>query len=234
MQTLTSAYWAERTSSPSGWPATGPCASVENVYPMARLVAMNSVLNAASSANTDDRHVEQHHTGAYDERRLEKSDQHVRHDFAQHDLERRDRHREQALHSTTLDLTRDRQRCEDQHRHGQNGAHQSRHDIELACACRVVARVCTDFERHLPGIRNCTVVVQRRLQNIVQRTERGAARDRIGRVCRDQNRRMVTTTKRAFKAARHFDCEQHFARGQHAIELGLVVHLMRDFEVFGV
>ena len=47
-------------------------------------------------------------------------------DLAEHDLERRDRHRQQAFHRAALDLARDRQRGEDQHGHGEDGAEQAR------------------------------------------------------------------------------------------------------------
>ena len=92
---------------------------------------MNSVLSSASSSQAaQQRHAEQADADADDQRRLHEADDDVGDDLAQHDLDRRDRHGEQAFHGAALDLARDRERGEDQHGHGQDGADEPRHDVE--------------------------------------------------------------------------------------------------------
>ena len=93
-----------------------------------------------------DRHLEQHDAERDDQRRLDEADDDVGRDLAQHDLERLDRHGEQALHGAALHLARDGQRGEDQHGHGEDGAEQARHDVEAGDGGRIVAAVLADLE----------------------------------------------------------------------------------------
>ena len=101
-------------------------------------------------------------------------------------------------------------------------------------AGRVVAGVGADLERRRAAVGDGAVVAERERDDVVERAERRAGRHRIGGVGRDQQRRLVAAAQRALEAARNLDREQHLARGQHAVELGLVAHLPRDLEVFGV
>ena len=161
---------------------------------------MNSVLSAASSSQiAEDRHAEQHDADADDQRRLHEADHDVGHDLAEHDLDRRDRHRQQALHGAALDLARHRQRREDQHGHGEDGADQPRHDVELGHAGRVVARVLADFERRRPAsgtARSCGSAV---CSTWPSAPSAGAGGDRIGGVGGDQQRRPVAAAQRALE-----------------------------------
>ena len=97
-------------------------------------------LPTTGTPNSDD-------ADADDQRGLHEADDDIGHDLAEHDLDRRDRHRQQAFHGAALDLARHRQRGEDQHGHGEDGADQARHDVELGHAGRVVTRMGADFER---------------------------------------------------------------------------------------
>ena len=101
-------------------------------------------------------------------------------------------------------------------------------------AGRVVAGVGADLERRRAAVGDGAVVAERERDDVVQRGERRAGRHRIGGVGRHQQRRPVAAAQRALEAARNLDRKQHLARGQHAVELGLVAHLPRDLEVFGV
>ena len=93
--------------------------------PLLQLVLFGYAINTLSLIHicreqreiAHDRHAEHQHAGADDQRCLHKANQHIGRDLAEHDLERRDRHGEQALHGAALDLARHRQRREDQHGH---------------------------------------------------------------------------------------------------------------------
>jgi hypothetical protein len=50
----------------------------------------------------------------------------TKHDLADHDLDRLDRHGEQAFHSAAFDLPRHRKRGEHRHAHGQEHAEEPR------------------------------------------------------------------------------------------------------------
>jgi hypothetical protein len=112
--------------------------------------------------------------------------------------------------------------------------HQAGHDVELARSRRVVARVGADFERRRAIVGNGAIVAQRQCDEIVERAKRCRCRNRIGGIGRNKQRGFVGAPQCALKAARNFDCEQHFARSQDAVELGLVAHLPRNLEIFGV
>ena len=91
-----------------------------------------------------------------------------------------------------------------------------------------------DLERWRRAVRDRTVVLQRGLH---QRAERGHGRaggHRVGGVSGDQERGTVAATHRALEIGRNFDCEQHRARSEQVIELGLVLDDMGDVEICGV
>ena len=75
---------------------------------------------------------------------------------------------------------------------------------------------------------------ERGLRHLAERAERGTRRHRIGGIGRDQQRRMVAAPHRALEAARHLDAEQHLARQQQGVELGLGVDLLGEMEIGGV
>jgi hypothetical protein len=75
---------------------------------------------------------------------------------------------------------------------------------------------------------------ERGLHQARQRRERGARGHRVGRVGRHQNGRRLAAPHLALEVARDLDCEQHLARGQHAVELRLVADQLRHLEIFGV
>ena len=192
---------------------------------------MNSVLKRREQQQAaDDRHAEQADARADDQARLHESDDDVRHDLAEHDLDRRDRHRQQAFHGAALDLARHRERGEDQHRHRQDGADQARNDVEVGRARRVVARMRADLERRRAAVGNGAVVPERGRHQLAERGERGAGRHRIGGVRRDQQRRPLAAPQRALEAGRDLDREQHHAGRQQPVELRLVADLVRDLE----
>ena len=167
----------------------------------------------------DDRHAEQRDADADDQRRLHEADDDIGHDLAEHDLDRRDRHRQQAFHRAALDLARHRQRGEDQHGHGEDGADEARHDVQLGDAGRIVARMGADLERHGRRAGHVAVVRQRGLQHLAERAERRAGGDRIGGVGLDQHRRLVAAAHRALEIGRDFDGEQHRPRRQQLVDL---------------
>ena len=75
------------------------------------------------------------------------------------------------------------------------------------------------------------LVGERGLHDLPERAERGAGRDGVGGVGRDQERRAVAAAQRAFELGRYLDPEQHVAGLEHLVELRLVAHLARDLEV---
>ena len=113
----------------------------------ARLVVMNSVDSNASSVRLPSMGTPNSSTPMpMINVGLNKSHQHVGQDLAEHHLDRRDRHRQQALHGAPLDLARHRERREDQHGHGQDGADEAGHDVQPRRSRRIVARMRPDFE----------------------------------------------------------------------------------------
>ena len=100
--------------------------------------------------------------------------------------------------------------------------------------CRVVAGMRGGFRTAAGRLGDGAVVAQRRLQEVVERSQRGAGRHRIGRVGRDQQGGPVAAPQRALETARNFDRKQHLAGRQHLVELILVAHLMGDPEILGV
>src|SRR5262245_54498568 len=77
-----------------------------------------------------ERHADQADADSDDKGGMHEPDDDVGDDLAEHDLDRRDRHGQKAFHGPALDLARHRERGEDQHGHGENGADQTWHDIE--------------------------------------------------------------------------------------------------------
>ncbi len=182
----------------------------------------------------DDRHTEQRDADADDQRGLHETDHDIGRDLAEHDLDGGDRHRQQAFHGAALDLACHRQRSKDQHGHGEDGADQSGHDVELGHAGRIVARVGADFERHDRTVGNVAVVRQRGLQHLAERAERRTRRHRIGSVGCDQDRRLVAAAHRALEIGRYFDREQHGSRGEQLVDLSLGARQLGDLEIIGV
>jgi hypothetical protein len=174
------------------------------------------------------------HAGEQNERRLHEADQHIGRDLAEHDLERRDRHGEQAFHGAALDLAGDRERGEDQHRQGENGAEQAGDDVERCQGRRIVAVMRADLEQRLGAFGKPAVVDERGGNDLRQRRHRRAGRDRVGGVGGDEQRRHVAAAQRALEARRNLHRKQHGARGEHLIEFVFVAQLARDLEEFGV
>ena len=85
-----------------------------------------------------DRHVEQEPPDQQDQRHLDHADHHVGQDLADHQLRRADRRVDQELEVAALALAHDRHRGEQHHRHGEDHAHQARHDLHLRAPLRVV------------------------------------------------------------------------------------------------
>ena len=183
-----------------------------------------------------DRHVEDQHPEHDDQRRLDEADHDVGGDLAQHDLDRLDRHGEQAFHGAALHLARHRQRREDQHGHGQDGAEQSRHDVEAGHGRRVVATVLADLEgRHaLDGLGQAAVARQRRTDDAFQGTQRRARRHRIAGIGRHQQRRDVAAPRAALEPGRDLDAEQDRARSHPVIHLRFRAGDADEAEIAGV
>ena len=178
---------------------------------------MNSVVSAASSSDAaDDRHREEQHAEHDDQRRLQEADDDVGRDLAEHDLERADRHGEQALHGAALDLARHRQGGEDQHGHGQDGAEQARHDVEAGDGRRIVAPVLADLEGAGIGsgwFGQAAVARQRRSAPRL-RARRARCRPRTGSLASATTSRAGRSPRphAALEAGRDLDAEQHGAR----------------------
>ncbi len=173
---------------------------------------MNSVLRHGQQQQAaEQRNAEHQDPNAEDKRRLHEADHDVGHDLAQHDLDRLDRHRQQALHGAALDLARHRQRRKDQHGHGEDGANEARHDVERAFAGRIVAGVGADLERRLHHLGNAAVMLQRRAHDLIERAHRRARGDRIGGVCRNQQRRTIAAPHRPLEIDRNLDRKQDLA-----------------------
>ncbi|MGY4429121.1 hypothetical protein ACVWWO_001598 [Bradyrhizobium sp. F1.13.1] len=149
-------------------------------------------------------------------------------------LDRPDRHRQQSLHGTALDFPRDRKRGEDQHGHGEDGTDQARHDVEARRGGGVVAGVRADLERHLRGISDVEIVLERGLHDHAERADRRARRHWIGGVGRDQQRRLIAAPHRPLEAARDLDAEQNLAGFQEIIETLDVVDFIEEAEIGGV
>ncbi len=160
---------------------------------------------------------------ADDERRLDEADDDVGRDLAEHDLERLDRHGEQALHGAALHLARDGERGEDQHGHGEDGAEQARHDVEAGDAGGIVAAVLADLEggRQRGRLGQAAVARERGGEDAFQRAERGAGGHGIGGVGDDQQRRAVAAPQVALEAGGNLDAEQHLAGPDPVVHLGL-------------
>ena len=78
------------------------------------------------------------------------------------------------------------------------------------------------------------IVLQRDLHQRTKRCQRRTRGDRIARVGGDQQRRAVAAPERALEIRRDFHPEQNHSRLQQAVELGFIVHHMRDLEIAGV
>ena len=199
---------------------------------------MNSVLRPASSRETaEDRHAEQQHADADDHRRLHEADEDVGHDLAEHDLDRRDRHGQQVLHGAALDLARDRERGEDQHGHGEDGADQPRHDVELGLRR-------PGCSGHATRISNGSVGADREWRGRARARSApawpsapSAEPEATGSVASaiDQHRRLVAAPHAALEIGRDFDAEQHLAGRQQFVRARLRVRgSCGDLEIAGV
>ena len=72
------------------------------------------------------------------DRRLNQSDHHVRHDLAGHHFDRQHRGGEQVFHRAALAFASDREAGHHHHRHRQDHAHEARHHVVLRDGFRVV------------------------------------------------------------------------------------------------
>ena len=193
---------------------------------------MNSVLSSASSRRLpEQRHAEQPDADADDQRRLHEADDDVGHDLAEHDLDRRDRHRQQAFHGAALDLARDRQRGEDQHGHGEDGADEARHDVERGVGRRIVAGVGADLERRRGAVgmaRSCCSAVCTRLPSAA--IAEPAATGSVASAATSSAGRSPRRTARSKLAG--ISIANSTAPGrQQAVELGLVRDHVGDLEI---
>ena len=91
-----------------------------------------------------------------------------------------------------------------------------------------------DLERHRGRIARVQVMRQRGLHESAERAQRRAGRDRIGRICRHQQRRTIAAPHRTLETARDFHAEQHLARLQQVVELGDSVNLAGEMEIGGI
>ena len=103
-------------------------------------------------------------------------------------------------------------------------------------AGRVVARVRADLERRRGRCRgmarSCASAV---CTTLAERAERGAGRDRIGGVGRDQHRRLVAAPQRRARNWRGISIANSTSpEAQQLVELGFVARQPRDLEVRGV
>ena len=98
--------------------------------------------------------------GHQNKRRLQEADQHIGRDLAEHDLERRDRHRQQALHGAALDLARDRKAVKISMVKVRMVPSRPGHDVERRRGRRVVAVVRADLEQRLAGVGQAAIVAR--------------------------------------------------------------------------
>ena len=172
------------------------------------------------SQRTDHRNVEDEACDQKNDRALDRADQDVRRDLADHDLERSRRHGEEIFVGAAFALASERKAGHQHHGHRQDDGEQPRNDVVLCDRFRIVQKMCHRIEGRWPlsavGQWADEIVAQRRACEIEKGRHCITAHSGICRVPFDQEVRLRATHDIAGEVHRNFHHEDDAAFLQQA------------------
>ena len=214
--------------------------TVEMVKPMARLAVMNSAVPRQNSAKLPCTPTpNSSHDDEQDHRHLDRADDDIGRDLADHHLERPHRRGEKVLHRAALAFAGDGERGHHHHGHGEDHGQQAGHDVEVLTCLRgcsgAAARPRWNRRRcagQLSGpTRSCASACS--MAGLAAASGL-AGRHRIGGVGVDQDLGALAAHQPAGEVGRDGDDELHRAALQQLVGLGFALGLVGEAHVAGV
>src|SRR5215468_72690 len=173
-----------------------------------------------------------------DDRYLDVADEYVWHNFSDEHFTGAGRHRQKIFHRAALPFAGNGQASDHHHCHGQDHAHETRHDVILRNDFWVVEGVNAQVDRTVCGIKrskgSLQIVLQRCIKKRPQGAERDSSRSRIGCVRLDQQRRPIATQEIAAEIFRNVDHKLNLTARKQIMPFGFSFYLTDEIEISAV